>query len=159
MKNNTFFLKNIQILSIILIFNACTNSSTNSNIMEKPSTDVKGLKELLRFSLESQKVTWVTTYAENKNDYSVDAIIECTEADLVAIKALNSKKYESQVYLNKDGIHEWLPEEIKKKFIMEDGYYTPDEKLFDAGALVKSPLSNGYFFLYGKYLYLSCFTM
>jgi hypothetical protein len=159
MKNKMFFLKYIQILSIILVLNACTNSPTNSNKMEKPSTDAKALKELLQVPLESQKVTWLTTYEKNENDYSVDAIIECTEADLVAIQALNSKKYESQVYLKKEGIHEWLPEEIRKKFILEDGYYTPDEKLFDVGTLVKSPLSNGFFFIEGKYLYLSCFTM
>jgi hypothetical protein len=108
--------------------------------------------------LESQKVTWELTYAEYDNDYSVDAIIECTEADLIAIKALNPKKYESSAYTGKEGIPKWLPEEIKKKFVIENGYYTPDEKLFDVGVLMKSPLINGYFFIHGKYLYISCFT-
>lgn len=168
----TVFTK-ITLFTIVMLFSSgcippavsgerrATQEMPMSNLFE---SDLLKLKQLIQLDVTPQSVRWQTFQKGTESasdlgptDWSLMAILEMDGATLQVMQGkLAATPMTNELFVEPKMVQDWFPEAVRSSFTPDTTgqYLTITQPLYLPEIFVKSPLSNGYAFIAGNYLFL-----
>ncbi len=152
------------VLSICLLLvktTGCQRSSTQGGAHESIREDIYELRRIINVPFEPTSVKWqlielgkYDSRTPGLSDSKVLAILEYNVSDLRLLIEEDEKAINQDIYLEKNFLESWFPDEIKNSFFFEDGYLRIKSRAYNADLFSRYPYSDGFFFMHKNLVFV-----